>query len=360
LTKTRRNWIDAVKAISMMIVIMNHTGLVLPGVNFWGGMFYVPAFFLLAGYTYEKKECSYKAFVLSKAKRLLIPYFVANGILVGIFLLKDLLAGAFELQKELFVLLGVFYARNQICRPSDVIIFHADETYPLMTVLNSPTWFLPALFLTIILSDILIRLFEDIRKKVLLVIMVFTLVGVVYHYCCPVLLPWSIDIMPFLMILFLTGYEIKKMDLGRRVLELPMSKKVFIYLWGISLMLICGLVNKSYNLSISEMGKSITLTLISSIISTGIVMYVCYWLEKLVPVLVSLLGKFGRHTLTLLCYHFFVYEMLVLVWNGIVGAGNAGAEIGLITKIILIVVTICICMFMDFVMGKVKAIRKNK
>ena len=72
----RENWIDAAKGIAILIVVLNHSGLVISGVNFWGGMFYVPAFFLLAGYTYAPKEESYKSFVKRKAKRLLVPYFV--------------------------------------------------------------------------------------------------------------------------------------------------------------------------------------------------------------------------------------------------------------------------------------------
>lgn len=40
----RENWIDAAKGIAILIVVLNHSGLVISGVNFWGGMFYVPAF----------------------------------------------------------------------------------------------------------------------------------------------------------------------------------------------------------------------------------------------------------------------------------------------------------------------------
>ena len=108
----RENWIDAAKVIAISIVLLNHNGIVIPGVNFWGGMFFVPAFFLLAGYTYSPKEESYGSFVKRKAKRLLIPYFVANFLIFACSIVKDLLLGNFALNKTLLSLLGIFMAET--------------------------------------------------------------------------------------------------------------------------------------------------------------------------------------------------------------------------------------------------------
>ena len=42
-TKTRAGWIDIAKVLGLVIVLMNHAELSAGGVNYFGGMFYVPA-----------------------------------------------------------------------------------------------------------------------------------------------------------------------------------------------------------------------------------------------------------------------------------------------------------------------------
>ena len=92
--KRREDWIDCLKCIAILIVMMNHLGLTIPGFSFWGGMFFVPIFFLLSGYTYHTKEETFGRFLKRKAKRLLLPYITANAILFVFFFVKESLLGS--------------------------------------------------------------------------------------------------------------------------------------------------------------------------------------------------------------------------------------------------------------------------
>ena len=83
--KDRELWLDITKCICIVLVVLNHIYDKIPLVTFFGGMMHMPTFFVAAGYTYRNKGEKFLDFVKGKAKRLLIPYFVCNVILVGYF-----------------------------------------------------------------------------------------------------------------------------------------------------------------------------------------------------------------------------------------------------------------------------------
>ena len=83
MSKERMGWVDIAKIFGLIIVLMNHADLVIGPVNFLGGMFYVPIFFVLAGYTYKyRPEVPFAQVTKKKAKRLLIPYAAYNGLFI--------------------------------------------------------------------------------------------------------------------------------------------------------------------------------------------------------------------------------------------------------------------------------------
>ena len=86
--KNRVLWLDIAKAYGIFLVVINHLDIHIPLVTFFGGMFYMPVFFVAAGYTYRRKEESFKAFAIGKAKRLLLPYLVCNILLVGFYMVR--------------------------------------------------------------------------------------------------------------------------------------------------------------------------------------------------------------------------------------------------------------------------------
>ena len=62
-----------------------------------------------------------------------------------------------------------------------------------------------ALFLTIIAFEILIRVTDKNGRRMWFVAGLFLLLAVLYRYLFPVLLPWSLDAVPFFLLFFMTG-----------------------------------------------------------------------------------------------------------------------------------------------------------
>lgn len=307
----RKNWIDAAKGIAILVVVLNHSGLVIPGVNFWGGMFYVPAFFLLAGYTYARGKESMGDFVKRKAKRLLVPYFAANGLLFLFFSGKDLIGGSFQPAKALISFLGILYGRNQLIKSgAGFVVF--DSPVPdtlLMPNLNAPTWFLPALFLVLVSADGLFRLMKGSKRQVNLFVAFSAFAMLLYYYLSPFLLPWCIDILPYLLAFFMVGYELKEERLFEKLDGLSFVKQGGIICGLLILTIGAGVFNGSYNLSLSYLGKTVGVCIVSAIGSTCLLMLTLRWTEGKMPQLTAWMGKLGRHTFPVLCWHYFVMQM---------------------------------------------------
>ena len=54
--KERLLWLDFGKAIGILVVLLVHAECALGPVTYYGGMFYMPIFFVAAGYTYRHRE----------------------------------------------------------------------------------------------------------------------------------------------------------------------------------------------------------------------------------------------------------------------------------------------------------------
>ena len=103
----RELWLDIAKAFGIFLVVINHLDIHIPLVTFFGGMFYMPVFFVAAGYTYRNKGENIREFALNKAKRLLVPYFVCNILLVAFYIVRT-----GNLSKP--AILGIFYSRSML------------------------------------------------------------------------------------------------------------------------------------------------------------------------------------------------------------------------------------------------------
>ncbi len=290
--KNRELWLDIAKALCIILVVINHLGIHIPIVTFFGGMFYMPLFFVSAGYTYRRKTEDFKAFAIEKAKRLLIPYFVCNVLLFAFFTLRS------GFSKPNF--LGIFYSRS--------MLMAADSPWNmgLMTYLNAPTWFLTCLFLCYCFYFIVDRKFADARdrRKVILVCMA---VGVILRTLSPVLLPWSLE-----NALFFLGL----IELGRFLKEDGMAW-LKAHEWIYANFLI-GFVALSYmqgavNVSISQYGRSMILYFFTAALGSVLCMKFSELVEKYLGIFAKAIAFVGRHTLFILCWHLLAIEVIRII-----------------------------------------------
>lgn len=309
--KQREKWIDLAKCIAIVIVMINHSRVNVPGVKFWGGMFFVPVFFVLSGFTYRSREESFGSFLGRKARRLLVPYITANGILFAFFALKDVFFADESLSDMCWKFFGIFYARNQLFSwETQTLFFPKMETnIYFLECLNSPTWFLPALFLTMVMFEALLRLTNRDGRKMLLGAVILLCLAILYHYLFPLLLPWSVDAVPYFLIMFMWGYFMARKEF---LSYFEHHKWVLLLLFGA--FLFCATANGSANYSIGDYGKSAMMALYNALVSSTIVIFLCRKTERWIPKFLTVVGE---HTMFLLCYHLFVFAMLETVVAGI-------------------------------------------
>lgn len=359
----RIQWIDLAKVIAILVVVLNHSTLVIPGVNFWGGMFFVPAFFLVSGYTYSQKEISYKGFAEQKAKRLLLPYFAANLLLFSFFFLKNLMAGGINPYRELLDFMGIFYGRNQLYKNFSVVFDVNQDNIYLMTSLNAPTWFLPALFLVLISVEAMLRIAGKNRKRCYLLTAVLAFLMLIYHYVFPYILPWCLDILPFLMGYFELGYELRQEHFFERMEKAKPSIKYSIWIGILAVTILCGSYNRSANISISYFGKSVMLGILLGMTSSVLLLQLCKKADEYMPKMTNHLAKLGRYTLTILCYHFFILQMFLSLMNVVThGALDRGGFLSGCIKLAGIIFCILACVLLDLLFNKIVSAvhKKNK
>ena len=279
----RKTYVDFAKCIAILFVLMNHIGLTIPYVSNFGGMFYVPIFFVLAGFTYHAKEESYICFVRKKAKRLLVPYLVANLVYFVFFFIKDDVLGKKVGLESLNPLGGIFYSRYSLYPLTEEF---TKVNFYFLTIQNSPTWFLTALFLSYLLFELVVRVANSTKKKggtnLVWVIAcgAFLLVGLLLRYRCPILLPWSLDCVPFFTVYMMAGYFVSQKKLFQSI---EGQKGVLPYL--VFLVLAVGTMGGywlggSANISVANFGKYTLLGVGNGIVASLLVLYMSFWAKK--------------------------------------------------------------------------------
>lgn len=312
-TNRRLGWLDFGKAAGILMVLMVHAGSSLPLVTSYGGLFYMPIFFVAAGYTYRcsPKE-SFGLFLKKKAKRLLVPYFGTSAFLWLFFWVKDSLLLGNPGDLKLDSVFGIFYSRNQMYRtwawepPAKV----------LMDLLNSPLWFLTAMFLVYVWYEWISR---SKRKGLFLVLGL--VLSVVWHYSTRLLLPWSLDAVPYFACFFAVGEWLKKHG-G----EENLRDEHFVSILAI-LFLYCSV--SGVNLSVGQYGISMLGYLAVGSAGSVLVFAAGAWLERKWPRFVQVMSWMGQETLLILCLHMFLF-MFIRVAAGILGLGAGLTQAALV------------------------------
>ena len=283
-------WLDIAKFFGIVLVVLNHMNIKIPLVTFFGGMFYMPVFFVAAGYTYRNKGESFKDFVVGKAKRLLIPYAVCNVFLFLFFMVLNR-----RFSKPSF--LGMFYSRSMMMKAT------SEWNMALMSNLNAPTWFLTCIFLCLCIYFLIDRKFADAKKRRIAVLAAMT-AGILIRKVSPVLLPWSVE-----NALFFTGM----LEAGRFLKETGLSwlrKNQWIYANLLILFVALSYLQGSVNVSISEYGRSMPLYFLTGTVGSILCMKAAELTEKYLKVFAKPLAFVGRHTMPILCWHLFVIEII--------------------------------------------------
>lgn len=280
--KHRIGYIDIVRGISMICVMLSHSGMGMTGPHI--GSFFIPIFFFISGFTFSpEKFATGKDLLKVKAKRLLQPYLLFYILLLMVYnipfgwSMKDSLIGFF---KSIY-----------------------------MNAVLSPLWFLPALFVMYMIYYFLYRISNKQVHLLLFSVLCSTIGYLLYHFHAP-LLPWNVDSVLSCIIFFCTGHLLKTVDLS-----------IFYKWYYLLLMLLVNLFISYYNggatISVREFGGNYLLFYIGAFSGIFAYLIISIWIDKHTIYLANLLKYIGRNTIIYLGLHRLIFTMDMLVFTRI-------------------------------------------
>lgn len=315
--KSRLEFVDIAKGIGIMIVCFGHSGAEDVVIS-WIGGFIVPLFFILSGYMYKDKGIPVGKDLYNKGKKLLKPYLFFSVVLLLIykrFAWNDIV--------------GVFYSRYCL------YTYHAPDNIFFMKATNSPMWFLTAMFATFPLFYIIMKNEKYIKWIVLSYLLITW--GCTF---LPILLPWSLDVVFIMAIFMYIGVLFRRQ-------ENLLNKPSYIYWLIIAAFLILCKVNGEPNPSVRELGNSLLLYMITGVLGSISMMWICKHLEG--KPFSGLLADIGRHTLVIFCLQIFVFHQINRVIYGMIHLPAEG--IWLYTAALFkVIVASIICMYISKLM----------
>ena len=315
--KSRLEYVDIAKGIGIMIVCFGHSGAEDVVIS-WIGGFIVPLFFILSGYMYKDKGIPVGKDLYNKGKKLLKPYLFFSVVLLLIykrFAWNDIV--------------GVFYSRYCL------YTYHAPDNIFFMKATNSPMWFLTAMFATFPLFYIIMKNEKYIKWIVFSYLLITW--GCTF---LPILLPWSLDVVFIMAIFMYIGVLFRRQ-------ENLLNKPSYIYWLIIAAFLILCKVNGEPNPSVRELGHSLLLYMITGVLGSISMMWICKHLEG--KPLSGLLADIGRHTLVIFCLQIFIFHQINRVIYGMIHLPAEG--IWLYTAALFkVIVASIICMYISKLM----------
>lgn len=191
-------WVDVAKGIGIVFIVLGHaanTG----NLKDWLFSFHIPMLLMLSGIVFSTRD-SFIEFTKTRLKRIVIPYFVFSFISIMISRIIGILRPSItdSMNTDLITNIGVMMWGN---------------SKPDCMKYNSPLWYLPCLFIVLVLSygiETIIDRFQKVnggyalRACIIGLCVLYTLVLSPYLDHNPVL-PWHIETSVNLLAFFQVG-----------------------------------------------------------------------------------------------------------------------------------------------------------
>lgn len=326
--KTREDWIDILRAVGILFMVMGHVE--------FGGVFdryihtfHMPVFFLISGYLYSsKKEIGLGKLLLSKVKRLLLPYVV------------------YAIINYLFWLVLKIDTEVNPVEPLIRLVTYNTRKLPIAGAL----WFLTALFFAEVIYIILDRL---IKISLVRTIVVF-LISIAFSFemnMTTFRLPLTIDIAFVCIGFYELGRLFKK---AAEKYSLKEAKSVIVIPVGAGLLLVnavLAFVNEYVNIKSGWFGI-VPLFWFNAVLGSGA--YYCFsiWfsnVSKETNIIKKFLIGIGKGSIIYLGLNQLVIEIVSTSYD-VLGL----PESYYVRASIILILTIAMLSLISFLIGKVK------
>lgn len=250
-TTKRLQWLDIMKGILIFFVILSHSYPDPVSERFFTP-FFLTMFFWVGGYTFSLKD-SFKTFIISKLRHLVIPLFILGGMRIVILCV---LTGFGELPDRI---IGLFLQRSCIY----------DEM-----------WFLSCLFVAELLMYVLIRVLRGIKKREIIFVTLLSagflllVLGYVIIEFIGVKIFWELELALLMVFYSACGYVWRKLGEKTEILlKIPVILvcfAVYIALWL--------LIPNDANIHAEKLGN-FTLLFLESLLIMPVLVFICQKLE---------------------------------------------------------------------------------
>ena len=217
MTKTRVKFVDMVKGLAILAIVVNH--IIAPGIlkSIFGGMSCVLlfAFFFYSGYFYHVGKKSIKDGIVARAKSLLVPFFTysLSFWLIGSVIL---LIKAQETIMDALCCLRNFFAGsiwNRVIQDLFGWEYHnLGKNYPFL----ADFWFLPAMFIASILFILLVeKVSRSVVSQVITIVVLLAATGALRFF--GISLPYNLQLIPYWTAIILLGQIARNVNLFEKL-----------------------------------------------------------------------------------------------------------------------------------------------
>lgn len=293
--KERILWLDALKGIAIILVIIGHGPVIDERIYNFIWAFHMPLFFCMAGYTFHKSDNDIE-FIRKKAERLLKPY-------VFTVIMLTILGGLVFVRANGMDIVGTFKTMGRWIYGG---LYGSCWSYekPFVIYDIGAIWFLCALFCAELLFQEVLKLDKNMVPLFVLILAYIGIETRIYIW-----LPWGIQCGMTVLVFLYAGYLARENNWIDKNISLiahgVMLSVCVICIWKGS-MAIVG--NNTYTLGY--------LTIIGA-------MYISFYLARFSKLFLNtsnrvtrILSFFGKNSMTILCFH--LIELDFFPWTAYV------------------------------------------
>lgn len=252
--------LDLLKGLGIIMMIIGHMHINETVLNHWIYAFHMPLFFIVSGILHKKTEL--KTITRKRAKTLLIPYLSFGG---GYWLIFN------------FLLLVRKGDTSQIIPTLMTLLFFPTEGI----VLESSLWFLPIMYITVIVYCLLDNILE--RKGVLsLITLLIGFTGFILPRFMKQRLPLGLESVMVALLFYHTGRLMRDFKITERTGIYKRKRKAVFYIFYIIITCLNTyliFMNGTVNMRLARWGNPI-LMLVNAVTTTTLLLILCNYAVK--------------------------------------------------------------------------------